>query len=115
VLIPPALIYRALSKRPTDIVLTREGIHLGWRTKHRFIPYQDIAALETDRNWTGKIQRTIVRLRSGERIRLTVMVSARGLGPVPLYALRVNTTSNAFDRRHDQAFHAALQAHVPST
>lgn len=112
-LTPAALLYRALSKRPTDIVLARDGLHLALpRGKHRFIPFQDIAALEDDRDWTGKILRSIVRLRSGERVRLTVMVSARGYGPVPLYAVRVNTTSIALDPRADQAFHAALRAQL---
>jgi hypothetical protein len=114
--IAPALIYRALSKRPSDIVLASDGLHLCWRrardVKHRFIPFEDIAALEDDRDWTGKILRSILRLRSGERVRLTVMVSARGYGPIPLYAVRLNTISIALDARADQAFHAELKSRI---
>jgi len=96
------LLWQGLQRGPTDIVLTREGVHLFWRwfsrVRHRVLPLDAIASAEAS---VHAIQLTTM---DGKRLKVPVTFDHK-YGVAGLFVVFWNGTTTPFDEQRSRPNH----------
>ena len=104
------LVYWALGRRATDIVLTRRSLHLFWRlfsgARHESFALATIVDAKLGRVGVYDAHRAvIINLRDGRSLRLELTRDSRW-GVLPRYKVVANSSAHEFDPQIRNANHA---------